>query len=432
MSQNAVNRIDVLEKLKRKEIDQVTAASLLHLTPRQVRRVMKRYRKEGVKALIHGNRGKVSNRAISETEKERVLTLFKEKYADFGPTLAWEKLVERDGAACSLPALRNYLIAAKLWHIKSRRVAVIHPLRERLPLEGQLIQTDGSPFDWFEHRFNPVTNEENKMCNLTVAIDDATSKLKALHFDPQETTNAYYAAFKPYLEKEGKPLALYVDHNSIFTINASEDAKRMGSKPSATEMVSLTQFERAMKTLGVKIILAPTPQAKGRVERVNQTLQDRLTKELRLRNISDMETANQFLPKFMEWFNSRFAVPAKSLINAHRPLLPTEDLEAIFTHQEKRVLSQNLTCQYHQHLYQITEKRPSYALRGAIIMVREDMKGRISLMYHGKALSYSEIERLQPKHRLSIKQLDLIARENTVKTYWEQVAINQWRDYGVI
>jgi hypothetical protein len=299
-------------------------------------------------------------------------------------------------------------------------------------MEGQLIQTDGSPFNWFEGRINPYTGEVNGMCNLTVAIDDATGKLKALHFDPQETTNAYYAAFKPYLEKEGKPLALYVDHDSIFTINTQGEGKKKAThKPSATEAEAITQFERAMKTLGITLILAPTPQAKGRVERVNQTLQDRLTKELRLRQISDMETANQFLPSFMVWFNSRFAVPPKNPINAHRPLLQSEKLEEIFTHQEKRVLSRNLTCQYHQILYQITEGKPSYSLRGATVTVREDMKGNITLSYQGKALTYTVMDKLPRKPRFNVKQLDLMAREDTVKTYWEQLTENQWRDYVV-
>ena len=429
MSTKAANRLSILEKLKRKEITQVEAAGGLNLSTRQVRRTLKAYRQQGALALVHKNRGRRSNRAIPQPEQDRILSLIKDKYADFGPTLAWEKLQELHKVTLGLTSVRRFMITGRLWQIKPHRHAQIHPLRERLPMNGQLVQADGSPFDWFEGRVNPITGKPMERCNLTVGIDDATGELKTLHLSPEETTMAYFTALKPYFEREGKPLAVYVDHDSIFTVNESELQKLERHKPGMGNSDPFTQFARAMETLHIKIILAPGPEAKGRVERVNQTLQDRLTKELRLRNICDFDSANHFLPEFRNWFNHRFAVPPKSAVNAHRPLLPIDNLDLILAEQTTRVLSKNLTCQYDHVIYQVTEKRSSYALRKATVTIVKNIQGKVSLTRQGQPLTFTTFVAAKSQPRLNVKQLDLLAK--SPKTYWEQLTETQWSTYAV-
>jgi hypothetical protein len=431
MSTKAANRAPILEKLKRKEITQVEAAGELELTTRQVRRIMKAYLKQGVLALVHGNRGKLSNRAIPPKERDRILGLIVKQYADFGPTLAWEKLTELHESTLGLTCVRQLMIKQGLWQVKSHHYFKLHPLRARLPMNGQLIQADGSPFDWFEGRLNPVTGKAMKPCNLTVAIDDATGELKALYLSPQETTLAYFTALKPYFEREGKPLALYVDHDSIFTVNESDLQKLERVKAKIGELDPLTQFARAMEALKIKILLAPGPEAKGRVERVNQTLQDRLTKELRLRNICDFDSANHYLPEFRQWFNQKFAVFSASSINAHRPLLPTDNLDLVLAEQSHRTLSRNLTCQFDHVIYQVAEKKPGYTLRGALVTIIKDIQGKVTLLRCGRSLAYTTFIPTQRQPKLSVKQLDLVAKNPRAQTYWEQLTEDQWSNYAL-
>ncbi len=225
---------------------------------------------------------------VSGLSRAQVARLIRTQYGDFGPTLAAEKLHERHEHRLSAETLRQWMIADGLWQPKSRKRARIHPRRPRRPCRGELVQIDGSPHDWFEGR--------GPRCTLIVFIDDAAGELMALRFAPAETTWAYMQTLQAYLNQHGRPVALYSDKHSIFRINHPEHEGE------------LTQFSRALKTLDIAPIHANTPQAKGRVERANQTLQDRLVKEMRLRAISDIDTANTFLPAFIEHYNQRFAV----------------------------------------------------------------------------------------------------------------------------
>ena len=242
----------------------------------------------GAEGLVSGHRGKTSGNARSSSMRQAVLSLVRERYRDFGPTLASEKLLELHGESISREALRRWMIADGLWQSKPRRKARIHPRRPRRPGFGELVQIDGSPHDWFEGRAEP--------CTLIVFIDDATSRLLALRFVPAETTQAYMETLAEYLDQHGRPVALYSDKHSIFRVNHPQ---REGE---------LTQFSRALKTLDIQSIHAHTPQAKGRVEKANQTLQDRLVKEMRLQGICDQDTANAFVPTFIRQYNARFAV----------------------------------------------------------------------------------------------------------------------------
>jgi hypothetical protein len=247
----------------------------------------------------------------------------------------------------------------------------VHQMRERRACFGELVQIDGSPHDWFEGRA--------PACSLLVMIDDATGRLGELRFVESESFFSYSQAASGYLTRHGKPCAFYSDKHGVFRVNL----------PSAGTSDALTQFGRAMQELQIKIICANTPQAKGRVERANQTLQDRLPKELRLRGISSWEAGNAYLPEFIQDFNRRFAVSPRSSLDAHRPLTPKDDLTRILTWQEKRILSDNLTIQFNKVVYQIQTQRPTYAMRRAPVTVCLDQHANIQILYKGKSLQYS-------------------------------------------
>jgi hypothetical protein len=263
------------------------------------------------------------------------------------------------------------MIQEGLWHPRRAKRPGVHPIRARRPRFGELVQLDGSPFDWFEGRA--------PACTLLVYIDDATSRVMELLFTEAETTFSYFQATQHYLIRYGKPQAFYSDKLSVFRVNLPNSVTGEGT----------TQFGRALHQLEIQLICANTPQAKGRVERVNQLLQDRLVKEMRLRGISNMAAGNAYAPEFIADLNARFAVVPQSQEDAHRPLLPQDDLARILTVQELRVLSKNLTLQYHNAVYQIQMPRPTYALRNAQVVVRENRLGEITIEYKGKPLAYT-------------------------------------------
>ena len=289
MSNKEVNRIAIIEKLIKKEIKQRKAAQTLGLSVRQIKRLKKRYKREGTTGMIHKNRGRISNRKISDKEINRTMEIVKKQYWDFGPTLALEKLQEHHGVVFSRETLRKEMIRDGIWKPKRQRKPSIHQMRKRRDQRGELVQIDGSPHAWFEDRASE--------CCLLVFIDDATSELLWLEFCKSETINAYFKANFGYLKKYGKPLAFYADKHSVFRINSDKNGNS-----SVNDSHGLTQFGRAMKELGIELICANSAPAKGRVEKANFTLQDRLVKELRLRGISTIEEANKYLPEFIRKF----------------------------------------------------------------------------------------------------------------------------------
>ena len=369
MSHTEIDRLAVVQKITAKQITQVEAAQLLGIGYRQVKRIVKQYRQHGAISLVSKRRSKPSNNRIPVKMKQRVIAIIEEKYPDFGPTFAHEKLCEAHAIHCCVETIRKWMIEDGLWQVKTQRRACIHQPRARRAQFGELVQIDGSPHDWFEGR--------GERCNLTVFIDDATGQLMALHFTPTETTQAYMEALDYTLKQHGRPVALYADKHSIFRVNMKNcDAQ-------------LTQFARACKTLDIGLIHANTPQAKGRVERANQTLQDRLVKELRLQGINDIERANAYLPTFIENYNRRFAKTAKSPVDAHRDVLhDAQQVQQILSIHSKRTLSKNLTCQYNNVQYQIQTRTKGYRLRYSTITVVESFKGKITLLCEGKALAY--------------------------------------------
>jgi hypothetical protein len=301
------------------------------------------------------------------------------------------------------------MIAEELWKPKRAKQPSAHQMRERRACFGELVQIDGSDHAWFEGR--------GPKCTLLVYIDDATGQLLELWFVPDETFFAYCEASRHYFERYGKPVAFYSDKHGIFRVN-QEQTIGLGS--------GLTQFGRAMQELDIQIICANTPQAKGRIERANQTLQDRLVKELRLLGISDIDSANAYLPEFRQDFNRRFGVAPRSHHDAHRPLLKTENLDLILTHQKTATLSKNLTVQANKVIYQIQSDRPDYALRKAQVTVCENAKGEITILYKDKPLAYS----IYHKSPRQAEVVDPKSLDHHIQTPKPPAPDHPWRTYG--
>jgi transposase len=394
MSARELSRLEVMQRLFRKQMSQKEAGTILGLSVRQIKRVLKAYREKGAAGLVSKHRGRKANNRLAEEVKKQALNLLKTKYRGFGPTLAHEKLVEREKLKLSDESVRQLMIEEGLWKPHKAKKVVVHQLRERRAGFGELVQIDGSPHDWFEGRA--------EACVLLVFIDDATGKLLQLRFVDSESFFSYCQAAEGYFRQYGKPVAFYSDKNSIFRVN----------QPSAGSHDDLTQFGRAMQELDIQIICANSPQAKGRVERVIQTLQDRLPKELRLRGISNLTDGNAYLPAFMTDFNQRFAVEARSSVNAHRLLTAKEDLARILTWQETRILSKNLTLQFQKTVYQIQTDRPSYALRNAQVTVCVNPQEDLTILYNGKSLPFTIYhQQVQQAQVVSAKNLDSLLNE---------------------
>jgi hypothetical protein len=371
LSEHELKTAELLQECLARRLTNRQTAERLQLSVRQVQRLKKVYHRHGVKGLASKKRGRPSNNQLSPHTKRRVCELLHTRYRDFGPTLAHEKLCEAHALTLSRETVRQLMIIEGLWKPHRAKRVVLHPLRERRAQRGELVQIDGSPFAWFEDRA--------PACSLLVFIDDATGELLELFFTPAETTHSYFQATERYLVQHGRPRAFYSDKFGVFRINHPHDLYGEGE----------TQFARALYELDIQLICANTPQAKGRVERANQTLQDRLVKELRLHQISDLPTANTFLPTFRTDFNRRFAVHAREPQDAHRPLRLTDELTRILALRERRTLSKNLTLNYNRTVYQIHTVRAAYTLRHAKVEVRERYDGQVQIFYKDKPLDYT-------------------------------------------
>jgi transposase len=409
MSNQEITRMEAMQRIKDKRLTQAEAAQMLNLSVRQIKRLYRAYKAQGAKGLISARRGKPSNHRLGAQVEQQALDLLKEKYADFGPTLAHEKLTEVHQLQLSRESVRRIMIAEGMWKPKRAKQPSTHQMRERRACLGELVQIDGSDHAWFEER--------GAKCTLLVYIDDATGQLLELWFVPDETFFAYCEASRHYFERYGKPVAFYSDKHGIFRVN----------QPRPLGLSSgLTQFGRAMQELDIQIICANTPQAKGRIERANQTLQDRLVKELRLRGIADIEAGNAYLPEFRADFNRRFAVLPRSSHNAHRPLLKTDHLDVILIHQETRTLSKNLTVQYDKVIYQIQSDRPDYTLRNAQVTVCENAKADVTILYKNKPLSYT----IYHKSTRQAEIVDTKTLDRQIKSPKPPAPDHPWLQYG--
>jgi hypothetical protein len=332
------------------------ASTLMGLGRRQVFRLAKAYGKHGPNALVSRRRGRPSNRCYPTALRAEVIGIIKERYCDFGPTLAAEKLAELHGIHLARETLRQWMITAGLWKDRRARMRPVHQPRYRRDCLGELIQIDGSEHWWFEGR--------GPQCTLLVYIDDATSRLMHLQFVESESTFDYFAATRAYLERHGKPVAFYSDKHGVFRVN----------KKDAVGGDGMTQFGRALHALNIDIICANSSQAKGRVERANGTLQDRLVKEMRLCGIDTIAAGNAFLPAFIDDYNARFAKAPLEDRDVHRPLAGHDDLDDAFAWKEERTVSMNLIAR------SLARKR---------VTVIDYPDGRLAIRYDGVDGSYT-------------------------------------------
>ena len=368
MSLKELKRLPVLQNVRDKKLTQTQAGDLLGLCIRQVRRIQRRFEKGGEAALAHRLRNKPSNR--SHPQKDRILKLYEERYSDFGPTLATEKLLEVSRIKISDETLRVWLIQKGLW--RTRRARKHRRWRERKPCSGQMIQMDGSHHDWFEGR--------GPKCVLMGYIDDATNRRYARFYEYEGTLPAM-DSLKRYIKRYGIPQSIYLDKHTTY---------RSTAKPTPEDELynreRLSQFERAAKELGIEIIHANSPQAKGRVERDFKTYQDRLVKEMRLRGIHTIPKANAFLPVFLGPHNKRFKAEPKEPADLHRPTSKGCDLDAVLCIKTERVLRNDFTVAHNKALYQVLEK-----VRAKNVTVEERINGRLFITFSGQRLKHKKI-----------------------------------------
>lgn len=387
----------VLQKVLEGQITQVQAALDLGLSRRQIIRLSQAMRTHGQAGLAHQLKGKPSNRRTCAAEQQRVLDIVKERYSDFGPTLAAQYLGHQHQYSGSIEQLRLWMIQAALWRPKQRRKTRNHPLRERRPRFGELVQIDGSHHDWLEGRA--------AKCCLTAFIDDATGQVLGARFSAQETTQDYFAVLKACVQTHGSPLAIYSDRHAIFTKHDLQDPDP-------------TQFERALLQLGIEPICARSPQAKGRVERLFQTLQDRLCKAMRLGGINDMQAANLYLSDYIADHNQRFAVEPKDSQDAHTPYGATpEQLARICALHHTRQLGSNGSLRFEGSVIQVKAQThaPSKSAAVGVVQYSSD---RLEILYRGQVLEHQRFElhpHLSGKGSTSAKginvQVDALAKQ---------------------
>jgi hypothetical protein len=369
--QGELKRLHVIQKVLERVIKQVEAAEMLSLSGRQIRRIVRRIRTEGDRGIVHQSRGRPSNRRIPDKIKNRVIRLYRAQYKDFGPTLASEKLLERDRIEISDETLRKWLLEAGDWK-KTRKARGHRQWRERKSHTGEMLQMDGSHHDWFEGR--------GPRCVLMGYIDDATGKVFARFYDYEGTVPAM-DSFKRYIKKSGIPMKVYLDKHTTYKSTAKPTIQ-----DELDQVEPLSQFERALKELGVEVLHAHSPQAKGRIERLFGTLQDRLVKEMRLRGIRALEEANQFLEDYLPLYNRRFSVCPKEGDNFHRPLPRGLALDTILCIKTERSLRNDFTVAHNKKLYQIEE-----TIRASKVMVQQRVDGSMIMTHKGGALRFKEI-----------------------------------------
>jgi hypothetical protein len=380
MSSKEREQAKVFDRLKRGEITQKIAAEILEISDRWVRTKFDRFLIDGDAGLVHKNRGNPSKKRLSKNIEAILIDLLTNQLQGAGPTFIAEKLDELKGIKLNRETLRLWMMRNGFWS-KKRKRCTHRKRRDRKACFGIMIQLDGSPHDWFEGR--------GPKCTLLVFIDDATSRIVWLEFAKSESTEALMKATKKYMQKFGRPVSFYVDFGGVFSVNTNNPNRD-----------KITQFERACKELGIEIIHAHSPQAKGRVERANQTLQDRLVKELRLAGISTMDEANVFVQTgYIEKHNAKFAVQATNPIDAHRSSKKF-DLDKIFCMRETRMLQNDFVVVYKTRLFQLTQQQSTIIRPKNIITINEHLDGKIRLSIRKTQLHFTEIIHRQEKQVL--------------------------------
>lgn len=410
MSEEEVRRAGVLKRVKAGELSQVEAAEMLGVSYRQVKRLHRRYLSGGAKALVHGSAGKRSNRARPAEERKRILTLVRKHYGGapgerFGPTLAAEHLEQDHGIEVDGETLRRWMLAEGLW-TRERKRKPYRQRRERRAHFGELVQMDGSFEAWLEDR-GP------RGC-LIHMVDDATSTSLAM-FDKEETTWGVADTLRGWVERYGIPRALYVDWKSVYHSAPTARQKQEG-------IVPISQFGRMCGKLGIELIGANSPQAKGRVERGHGTHQDRLIKKMRLKNISSYESANAFLSDgYLTQHNAKYAMGAREPADYHLSIPPRLDLDQVFCLEEERIVSPDWVVQYGQRWLQIERDGQKVRVdRGATVTVREHRDGTLSLWLNRARLRWHEIAERPRKAEALPKRRVVVRRSPPAEHPWRK------------
>ena len=383
MSQKEAYRLHVMKLLFNKDITQKKAADMMGLSKCQTIRIKKAYKLYGAIGLVSKRRGKPSPNKIPDKILQEAISIITKKYYDFGPTFACEKLIEKHNIKMSVESVRKLMIKERLWKNRKNKQVIIHQMRARRSKFGELIQIDGSYHYWFENRADK--------CCLLVFIDDATSKITTAKFCTHETTDDYIKALQDHLKAYGKPKSIYSDKHQIFKVNNKKNI--LGEE--------ITHFGSVLKSLEIDLICANSPQAKGRVERANGILQDRLIKEMRLKNISSIEEGNLFLKEYLQKHNEKFSKDPLCSEDAHRSL--KEDLTEIFAHKEQRKLSKDLIFQYGGDLYQIKPEIASFGMKHAFVTVI-NKQGKIEVKYRDQPLEYKKYSQIEYQGRVIDKK----------------------------
>ena len=370
-TQEELKRLNVIHKVLDKRVTQIEAAGILGLTDRHIRRMAARIVEEGDKGIVHKLRGRAAHNRTLDKVKKKALSLCRNIYEGFSPTLASEKLFERDKIKASRELLRTWFIEEHIAY-QSRKARPHRNWRERKANYGQMVQSDGSHHDWFEGR--------GPWCVLMGQIDDATSIVSA-EFHDYEGTLPFMASFKFYINAKGIPISVYIDRHTTYKSN-----KKPSIEDELENREPLTEVGRALEELGVEVIFAHSAQAKGRVERLFRTFQDRLVKEMRLRKIKSIEEANRFLKEYLPVYNKRFSVPAAKSADLHRVLPKGIDLDRILCVKTERTLRKDFTIAHDCKLYQVED-----SIRADKVVVEERIDGSMIIAYKDRILKFKEI-----------------------------------------
>lgn len=402
LSQEELRKLHVVKKVLDGVVKQAVAAEMLLLSDRQIRRLIKSVKIEGDAGIGHKSRGKASGRKLPMNIREKVITLYRRKYKGFGPTLAAEKLHEVEDIHISDETLRLWLIASGDWK-KVRKTRGHRQWRERKHYFGEMIQLDGSHHDWFEGR--------GPKCVLMGYIDDATGNVFGRFYEYEGTIPAM-DSFMRYAKKYGLPMSVYLDKHTTYKSPA-----KLSVKDAIDGVEPMSEFERAMKELGVKVIHAHSPQAKGRIERLFRTFQDRVIKEMRLKGISTIKEANKFLVKYLPIYNRKFRVTPRQEDNFHRKIPKGIELDSILCIQTGRVLRNDATVAHNSKLYQVLDKTGARK-----VMVKEKLNGKMEITHDDVSLRYKEITERPQKEQ---KKPPVLTPKN--KNKYVPAANHPWR-----
>lgn len=388
LSVKEIERLRIIHKVMDKQIRQVDGARLLDISDRQVRNIIGKIKADGDKGIAHGNRGREALNKISNDLEEKIAAIIEQKYVDFGPTLASEKLLKHEGIKISHEKLRQIMIEGRLWKVRKRRDRHVYQWRERKAYYGEMVQMDGSHHDWLEKRGPRLV--------LMGYIDDATNRFFGRFYDYEGVYPAM-DSLTHYIGMYGLPASLYLDKHSTYKTTRQPDTEELLKGQRAQ-----TQFERAAKELGIKILHAHSPQAKGRIERAFGTLQDRLVKEMRLKGITAKEKANDYLESYLPGFNEQFEKIARKEGNLHKPMPEEVDLREILCIKATRTINDGYIIRWKQRVFLLDN--PSLVLRRQKVELREHFDGRVKLKYKDRYLDCHEVFETKPLKEANVEQ----------------------------